>query len=175
MRLRDMLILLRDNRQESPLQNYLSCTLDTHRNDSDWVFFHFNSLLIKDIRPPKDPIPCPIFRWPIHCTSLPSRMRRRKVINTVILGGWVNQAYSRLSTTHGHITDCKLDSVVYASELMWICVHVWYAAHITFLANNSWSGVYRSTYSCIASDQHKPVYLCSVAWQELFNWYAVFC
>ncbi len=23
-------------------------------------------------------------------------------------GGWVNQAYSRLSTTHGHITDCKL-------------------------------------------------------------------
>ncbi len=31
--------------------------------------------------------------------------------------GWgevVNQAYSRLSTTHGHITDCKLDSVVYA-------------------------------------------------------------
>ncbi len=25
----------------------------------------------------------------------------------------VNQAYSRLSTTHGHIIDCKLDSVVY--------------------------------------------------------------
>ncbi len=24
------------------------------------------------------------------------------------MGGWVNQAYSRLSTTHGHITDCKL-------------------------------------------------------------------
>ncbi len=33
--------------------------------------------------------------------------------------GWgVNQAYSRLSTTHGHITDCKLDSVVYAG----VCV-----------------------------------------------------
>ncbi len=29
-------------------------------------------------------------------------------------GGGVNQAYSLLSTTHGHITDCKLDSVVYA-------------------------------------------------------------
>ncbi len=29
-------------------------------------------------------------------------------------GGWVNQAYSQLSTTRGHITDCKLDSVVYA-------------------------------------------------------------
>ncbi len=24
------------------------------------------------------------------------------------MGGWMNQAYSRLSTTHGHITDCKL-------------------------------------------------------------------
>ncbi len=34
------------------------------------------------------------------------------------VGGWVNQAYSRLSTTHGHITDCKLDSVVYASILI---------------------------------------------------------
>ena len=33
--------------------------------------------------------------------------------------GRENQAYSRLSTTHGHITDCKLDSVVYACELMW--------------------------------------------------------
>ncbi len=30
------------------------------------------------------------------------------------MGGGENQAYSRLSTTHGHITDCKLDSVVYA-------------------------------------------------------------
>ena len=29
-------------------------------------------------------------------------------------GGGVNQAYSRLSTTHDHITDRKLDSVVYA-------------------------------------------------------------
>ena len=25
----------------------------------------------------------------------------------------MNQAYSRLSATHGHITDCQLDSVVY--------------------------------------------------------------
>ncbi len=30
----------------------------------------------------------------------------------------VNKAYSRLSTTNGHITDCKLDSVVYAG----VCV-----------------------------------------------------
>ncbi len=28
--------------------------------------------------------------------------------------GCMNQACSRLSTIHGHITDCKLDSVVYA-------------------------------------------------------------
>ncbi len=34
------------------------------------------------------------------------------------VGGWVNQAYSRLSTTHGHITDCKLYSVVYAGVCM---------------------------------------------------------
>ncbi len=34
------------------------------------------------------------------------------------VGGWVNQAYSRLSTTHGDITDCKLVSVVYAG----VCV-----------------------------------------------------
>ncbi len=33
-------------------------------------------------------------------------------------GEGVDQAYSRLSTTHGHITDCKLDSVVYAG----VCV-----------------------------------------------------
>ncbi len=39
-----------------------------------------------------------------------------------------NQAYSRLSTTHGHITDGKLDSGVYAGVcvviLMWTCL-VW--------------------------------------------------
>ncbi len=44
----------------------------------------------------------------------------------VVVGG--NQAYSRLSTTHGHITDCKLDSVVYVGVcvviLMWHCL-VW--------------------------------------------------
>ncbi len=33
-------------------------------------------------------------------------------------GVGVNQAYSRLSTTHGYITDCKLDSVVYVG----VCV-----------------------------------------------------
>ncbi len=33
-----------------------------------------------------------------------------------------DQAYSRLSTTHGHITDCKLDSVVYADVC--VCVNV---------------------------------------------------
>ena len=41
-------------------------------------------------------------------------------------GGWVNQAYGRLSTTHGHFTDSKLDSVVYAGLcvviLMWTCL-----------------------------------------------------
>ncbi len=36
----------------------------------------------------------------------------------VQMGEGVNQANSRLSTTHGHITDCKLDSVVYVG----VCV-----------------------------------------------------
>ncbi len=43
----------------------------------------------------------------------------------------LDQAYSRLSTTHCHITDCKLDSVVHAGvcmcrcgELIWTCL-VW--------------------------------------------------
>ncbi len=34
------------------------------------------------------------------------------------IGGEGDQASSRLSTTHGHITDCKLDSVVCAG----VCV-----------------------------------------------------
>ena len=38
-------------------------------------------------------------------------------------GVGVNQAYSLLSITHGHITDCKfmLDSVVYASNSATFC------------------------------------------------------
>ncbi len=32
---------------------------------------------------------------------------------------WMNQAYGRLLTTHGHITDCNLDSVVYESVVWW--------------------------------------------------------
>ena len=32
----------------------------------------------------------------------------------VCVWGGGNQAYSRISTTHGHISDCKLDSVVHA-------------------------------------------------------------
>ncbi len=49
-------------------------------------------------------------------------VRRQKynvvVVAAAVVGGWVNQAYSRLLTTHGHITDCKLDSVVYVG----VCV-----------------------------------------------------
>ncbi len=38
--------------------------------------------------------------------------------------GWMNQAYSRLSTTHGHITDCKLLVCMYWTRLELTCV-VW--------------------------------------------------
>ncbi len=42
-------------------------------------------------------------------SQLPSALLRSQ------MDGWMNQAYSRLSTTHGHITDRMLDSVVYAA------------------------------------------------------------
>ncbi len=32
--------------------------------------------------------------------------------------GWMNRAYSRLSTTHGHITDCKLLVCMYWTRLV---------------------------------------------------------
>ncbi len=35
-------------------------------------------------------------------------------VRDALYKGGGGQAYSRLSTTHGYITDCKLDSVVYA-------------------------------------------------------------
>ncbi len=41
-----------------------------------------------------------------------------KVLLQVRLDIEVNQAYSRLSTTNGHIADCMLDSVVYAGVCM---------------------------------------------------------
>ncbi len=34
------------------------------------------------------------------------------------MDGWMNQAYSRLSTTHGHITDCKLLVCMYWTRLV---------------------------------------------------------
>ncbi len=34
------------------------------------------------------------------------------------MDGWMNQAYSRLSTTHGHITDCKLVVCMYWTRLV---------------------------------------------------------
>ncbi len=34
------------------------------------------------------------------------------------MDGWMNQAYSWLSTTHGHITDCKLLVCMYWSRLV---------------------------------------------------------
>ncbi len=35
-----------------------------------------------------------------------------------VMIGWMNQAYSRLSTTHGHITDCKLLVCMYWTRLV---------------------------------------------------------
>ncbi len=64
-----------------------------------------------------------IFDWNVHVVDI----IRRPGWQTV-KGVGVNQAYSRLSTTRGHITDCKLDSVGYAGVcvviVMWTCL-VW--------------------------------------------------
>ncbi len=63
------------------------------------------------------------------------------------VGGWVNQAYSRLSTTHGHITDCKLDSVVYAG----VCVVI-QCGPVLFGPNDLPPTVFR----CQATDSIPP-------------------
>ncbi len=55
-----------------------------------------------------------------RCTLTPRPLNIHVCVGRTWVGGWVNQAYSRLSTTHGHITDCKLDSVVYASVCVWV-------------------------------------------------------
>ncbi len=34
------------------------------------------------------------------------------------MDGWMNQAYNRLSTTHGHITDCNLLVCMYWTRLV---------------------------------------------------------
>ncbi len=44
-----------------------------------------------------------------HCTCASTTAS-----NVNISCAYGGQAYSRRSITHGHITDCKLDSVVYA-------------------------------------------------------------
>ncbi len=59
----------------------------------------------------------------------------------------VNQTYSRLSTTHGHITDCKLDSVVYAGVCVWAHVDLSY-----FGPNDLRPTVFR----CQATDSFPP-------------------
>ncbi len=48
-----------------------------------------------------------------------------------VVGGSVNQAYSRFSTTHGHIANCKLGSVAYAG----LCV-VSYCGPVLFRPND---------------------------------------
>ncbi len=55
-------------------------------------------------------------------------------------------AYSRLSTTHGHITDCKLDSVVYAGVLLVLNLIWGHSLHLSQNAlqlENGWPGMKR--------------------------------
>ncbi len=60
----------------------------------------------------------------------------------------MNQAYSRLSTTHGHITDCKLDSVVYAG----VCVVICELMSFTTI-NVSWINPYQAVFGQVSGNQ----------------------
>ena len=53
----------------------------------------------------------PLIFTNLHMTRCAYLLRKAHHDRVVVVG---NQAYSRLSTTHGHISNCKLDSVVYA-------------------------------------------------------------
>ncbi len=58
-------------------------------------------------------------------------------------GEGVNQAYCRLSTTHGQITDCKLDSVVYAGVCEPPCKPpIYYVFGVTPSGMSEWVGWY---------------------------------
>ncbi len=60
----------------------------------------------------------------------------------------VNQAYSRLSTTHGHITDCKLDSVVDVGVCVWVNVSfIW--VNESFILH-----YYSTSYNCFCVTKH---------------------
>ncbi len=41
-----------------------------------------------------------------------------RILDWRLMDGWMNHAYSRLSTTHGHITDCKLLVCMYWTRLV---------------------------------------------------------
>ncbi len=43
---------------------------------------------------------------------------RQVIIDSFKTTGWMNQAYCPLSTTHGHITDCKLLVCMYWTHLV---------------------------------------------------------
>ncbi len=98
-------------------------------------------------------ISLPCFRCYPHLT-IPSHSVPSVSCRLIVRGGGGEQAYSRLSTKHGHITDCKLDSVVYADvhsmrgELMSTCI-VW-AERCTPDSFCSYfdSQVRRNNYSC---------------------------
>ncbi len=60
------------------------------------------------------------------------------VLGAPLFGRAGNQAYSRLSTTHGHITDCKLDLVVYAGSMACIGHGMYWVWHILDVAYIFW-------------------------------------
>ncbi len=61
-------------------------------------------------------------KWRCNCVMLFTTVMWCSELHwSKVHGEGVNQAYSCLSNTYGHITDCKLDSVVYTVVCVVIC------------------------------------------------------
>ncbi len=69
------------------------------------------------------------------CASAQSMAPLPDFLPFVLWDGWMNQAYSRLSTTHSHITDCKLLVCVYWTRLVLVRIdHGGHCTVVTFQA-----------------------------------------
>ncbi len=88
-------------------------------NNGLMIFFRF---MVASPPPPLTPIIHPLtyvsYKYAANFPAI-FHPENRKYFNPLGgMDGWMNQAYSRLSTTHGHITDCKLLVCMYWTRLV---------------------------------------------------------
>ncbi len=65
-----------------------------------------------------------------------SRLYRMDFYSHMWMDGWMNQAYYRLSTTHGHITDGKLVCMYWTRLVLVRPAHMW----MEHMSHNMWHG-----------------------------------